>query len=182
MQGLCTDPTADSSDDDVQEAPLPDNALAQLAFGECGVRASVGMTAADETHMLQVSRSSGKVRASTSSVSHADVRHSDVPDIHPLLFALLTSVYESPGELSRVLRQDWVSDWEGWAEANSQFDVALCANDETKLRKSWLSGSRVFVWRTFPKDSYQILIGYASYKAIICTLEKEKRMALITHA
>ena len=33
VQGLCTDPTADSSDDDFQEAPLPDNVLAQLAFG-----------------------------------------------------------------------------------------------------------------------------------------------------
>ena len=106
VQGLCTDPTADSSDHDFQEAPLPDSVLAQLTFGECGVRASVGMTAADATHMLQVSRSSGKVRVSTTSVSHADVRHSDFPDIHPLLFALLMSVYESPGELSRVLRQD----------------------------------------------------------------------------
>ena len=76
------------------------------------------MTAADATHMLQVRRSSGKVRASMSSVSHADVRHADFPDIHPLLFALLMSVYESPGELSRVLRQDWVIDWEGWAETN----------------------------------------------------------------
>jgi len=43
------------------------------------------------------------------------------------------SVYESPGELSRVLRQDWVSDWEGWAEANRQFDSALRANDENRI-------------------------------------------------
>ena len=33
VQGLCTDPTADSSDDDFQEAPLPDSVLTQLAFG-----------------------------------------------------------------------------------------------------------------------------------------------------
>ena len=33
VQGLCTDPTADSSDDDFQEAPLPDSVLAQLTFG-----------------------------------------------------------------------------------------------------------------------------------------------------
>ena len=180
MQGLCTDPTADSSDDDFQEGPLPESVLAQLAFGECGVRASVGMTAADATHMLQVSRSSGKVRASTSSVSHADVRHSDFPNIHPLLFALLMSVYESPGELSRVLRQDWVSGWEGWAEANSQFDMALCANDENQIaeelvvrfaRISMANVSEIFI--SDPDRVRQLQNG---------TLEKEKRMALITHA
>ena len=33
VQGLCTDPTADSSDDDFQEGPLPESVLAQLAFG-----------------------------------------------------------------------------------------------------------------------------------------------------
>ena len=92
------DPTVDSSDDDFQEAPLTDNVLAQLSVGECGVRAGGSITAADATHMLQVSRSSGRVRASASSVSHADVSQDDFPDIHPLLFALLMSVYESPGE------------------------------------------------------------------------------------
>ena len=96
------------------------------------MRAGV-LTAADATHMLQVSRSSGSVRASTSRMSHADVSHSDFPDIHPLLFALLMSVYDSPGELSRVLRQDWVSDWEGWAEADRQFDSALRAEHEHKI-------------------------------------------------
>ena len=33
VQGLCTDPTADRSDDAFQEAPLPDSVLAQLTFG-----------------------------------------------------------------------------------------------------------------------------------------------------
>ena len=127
------DPTVDSSDDDFQEAPLTDNVLAQFAVGECGVRAGGSITAADATHMLQVSRSSGRVRASASSVSHADVSQDDFPDIHPLLFALLMSVYESPGELSRVLRQDWVSAWEGWAEADGQFASALDAQDEHKI-------------------------------------------------
>ena len=133
VQGLSTDPTADSSDDDFKEAPLPSSVLAQFAVGECGVRASVGMTAADATHMLHVSRSSGKVRASTSRMPDADVSHADFPLIPPLLFALLMSVYDSPGELSRVLRQDWVSGWEGWAEADRRFDRALCAEDENKI-------------------------------------------------
>ena len=86
MQGLSVDPTVDSSDDDFKEAPFPDTVLAHFDVGECGVRSSVSMTAADATHMLQISRSSGKELTSTDSASPAEVSPADFPFIKvPLL-------------------------------------------------------------------------------------------------
>ena len=73
------------------------------------------------------------MRASAKSVSLVDVSHIDLPYIHPLRLALLKSVHDAPGELSSVLRQDWVRSWEGWAEANTQFDSALHADDEHEI-------------------------------------------------
>ena len=91
------------------------------------------MTAADATHLLQIGRSSGKVLASSSIASHADVSPVDDPCIPPLLCALLVSVYDLAGELSRVLQQDWASGWEGWSEAERQRDSATCAEDDHSI-------------------------------------------------
>ena len=82
--------------------------------------------------MLQVSRSPGRELPKPRVEVHSDAprngsqaypAHSEFLFIPELLFALLMSVYQSPGELSRVLQQDWINDWDGWEEARKLCDV-----------------------------------------------------------
>ena len=64
-------------------------------------------TSVDATHILQVSRSSGAVSANSNMSSDAEVEQSEFELIKSdLVFALLLSVYQSAGELRRVLRQE----------------------------------------------------------------------------
>ena len=75
--GLCVDPTVDASDDDYQEPAFSDHVPGNICVGECGVSASLVLTAFDATHILQVSRSSGAVCADFNISSDVDVEQSD---------------------------------------------------------------------------------------------------------
>ena len=59
MLGLSTDPTINSEDDDYEEASL--SHITENVLGQCGVGVESILTAADATHMLQVSRYSGRI-------------------------------------------------------------------------------------------------------------------------
>ena len=73
MLGLRVDPTVDTSDNDYQEPALSDYVLGNICVTECGVSASEALTSVDDTHMLQVSRSSGAVSANSNMSSDVDV-------------------------------------------------------------------------------------------------------------
>ena len=130
VQGLHIDPTVDVDSDDFQEPSESHGILACPGVGECGASGRVALTAADATHLLQMSRSSGKAMPHHSEVAVSHVDANDVMFIHRLLFGLLMSVYPCPGELQRVLTQSWVSDWDGWTEASAMIDSALTSHDE----------------------------------------------------
>ena len=83
--------------------------------------------------MLRVSRLSGKAIPKRGDVGYADVDHRDVTDIHPLVFGLLMSMYPCPGELRRVLAQDWVRMWAGWIESSAMIASASDAQEENQI-------------------------------------------------
>ena len=133
VQGLHVDSTVDAENDDFEEAPLSEVIVACPGVGECGVLGRVLLTAADAEHILRISRSSGKVIPHRGDVACADVDHCDFYFIHPLLFGLLMSVYPGPGELRRVLTQNWVRAWTGWTEASAKIESALTDHDENRI-------------------------------------------------
>ena len=111
--------TVNNDDEDFQYSDLSNLAFNQISLGQCESDICSTLTEADAVHMLQVSRSSGQDLSKTHSGaakngSQTYPLHSEYPFIPELLFALLMSVYQSPGELSRVLQQDWINDWNGW--------------------------------------------------------------------
>ena len=85
MLGLSTDPTFNNEDDDYEEASLL--RITENALGQCGVGVQSTLTAADATHMLQVSRHSGStfvnakhepLADSVQKVLHTDMQQHDV--------------------------------------------------------------------------------------------------------
>ena len=48
------------------------------------------------------------------------------------LYEFFLSVYNSPGGLQRVLQQDWVPDWEGWSDADTELSTASCLKQKQK--------------------------------------------------
>ena len=58
------------------------------------------------------------------------------------MFGLLMSVYPCPGELRRVLAQDWVSMWVGWTEASAMIASAPDSQVENHIAEEcvvWFS-------------------------------------------
>ena len=80
-----------------------------------------------------MSRSNGKLQFHWQKNVVADDDHSDLLMIHPLLFGLLLSVYNCPGELRRVLTHNWVNAWGGWTEASAMIESASLSNGENKV-------------------------------------------------
>ena len=80
MLGLSTDPTFNNEDDDYEEASLLH--ITENALGQCGVGVQSTLTAADATHMLQVSRYSGRTFVNAKHEPHAyavqTVLHTDM--------------------------------------------------------------------------------------------------------
>ena len=129
VQGLDIDPTVDVDSDDFKEPSVSHGILACTGVGECGASGRVALTAADATHLLQMSRSSGEVMPHHGSVGVSRVDAADLMFMNPLLFGLFMSVYPCPGELQRVLTQSWVSNWDGWTEASAMIGSALTSRD-----------------------------------------------------
>ena len=97
------------------------------------------MTACDATHILQVSRSSGAVSANSNSSSDVDVEQSELELIKSdVVFALLLSVYQSAGELRRILRQEWVRGWDGWDEVVIRCDRASSVEEKHTIAEECL--------------------------------------------
>ena len=117
---------------DFEEAPLPQEKLSCLGVGECAL-SRVTLTAADADHILRTSRLTGNTSFPLGRSVVTDVDHSDFLFIHPLLFGLLMSVYNCPGELRRVLTQNWVNTWGGWTEASAMIESASLSNGENRV-------------------------------------------------
>ena len=132
VQSSHVDPTVDS-DNDFKEAPLSDELVACVGLGECGASGCVEFTAADAENILRVSRSSGKVIPKRDDVGSTEVDHSDFIDICSLVFGLRMSVHPCPGELRRVLAQDWVRMWVGWTESSAMSASASDCQDENQI-------------------------------------------------
>ena len=129
VQGAHIHPTVDVDSDDFKEPPVSHGIPACPGVGACGASGRVAPTAADATHLLQLSRSSGKAMPHHGEVAVSHVDANDLISIHPFLFCFLMSLYQSPGELQRVLTQSWVSAWDGWTEASAMIEHALTSHD-----------------------------------------------------
>ena len=92
VQALAEDPTIAAVEDDFEEVE-PMNTFFAGVVGECGTSGHVHLLPADGNRLLQVSRSSGKVRSATSTQTCADVSTDDFTFIHSDLLHLLMSVY-----------------------------------------------------------------------------------------
>ena len=115
-------------------------AINRITLGKCESDICSTLTEAGAVHMLQVSRSPGQDLSKTHSDAPKDGSqtyplHCEYPFIPELLFALFMSVYQSPGELSRVLQQDWINDWNGWKEAQTHVTYRMMMQS-TRMQKS----------------------------------------------
>ena len=54
------------------------------------------------------------------------------------MFALLLSVYQSAGELRRILRQEWVRGWDGWDEVVVRCDNASSVEEKHNIAEECL--------------------------------------------
>ena len=48
------------------------------------------------------------------------------------------SVYNCPGELRRVLTQNWVNGWDGWTEASAMIESASSSNAENQIAEEFV--------------------------------------------
>ena len=137
-QGLHIDPSVDVDSDDFKEPSVSHGILACPGVGECGASGCVALTAADATHELQMSRSSGKAVPHHGEVAVSHVDANDLIVMNMFLCGLLMSVYPCPGGLQRVLTQSWVSTWNGWTEASAMIESALTSHDENHIAEEFV--------------------------------------------
>ena len=54
------------------------------------------------------------------------------------MFALLLAVYQTAGELRRILRQEWVRGWDGWDEVVVRCDNASSVEEKHRIAEEFL--------------------------------------------